>query len=481
MNRKIILCQENLVDIQVDAIVNTTNERLNEKAGISAKIIQRAGGDLAAECARVEGCHTGEAVITKGYLLPASYVIHTVGPRFSVKYQTAAENALHGCYRRCLEVLKENNLESIAFPLINTERKGYPKEPAAHIASRTVRRFLEKYGSTIHTVILCMETAEDLKIYERVLPLYFPRSVQEEQAVASLLPQDVGNDLGESVIQERQIRISAMPGLSADADVPVVDPNVLASRKRYFTANDASVASPHETARKSTDAEKKDFTAVQENPDDIRRKFDQSKSKDQLAKEEAERKYQYFLRKSKEEDLSDLAKYNFIYESGTDTSGRPVVVIVANKVPAATVDLERILLYMIKILDPIVEHDYTVLYCHTNIQSENKPPMKWLSQVYEIFNRKYKKNMKRLYVLHPSFWVKLVMFFVQPFVSKKVWIKIRQVKKVMDLYDELNPQTLQLPEDILKTDQEMNAADYAVQYRNTGDQSQQEQQQQEKL
>lgn len=69
-----------------------------------------AGPELAGECGRLEGCHTGEAVITKGYNLPAGYVIHTVGPRFSVKYQTAAENALHGCYRwvvwgvvRCLD------------------------------------------------------------------------------------------------------------------------------------------------------------------------------------------------------------------------------------------------------------------------------------------------------------------------------------------------------------------------------------------
>lgn len=456
LNAKVALWSGDIASLSVDAVVNTTNERLNDRTGVAGRIFARAGPDLAGECMQAEGCHTGEACITKGCDLPAPHVIHTVGPRFSVKYQTAAENALHGSYRRCLEVLKENGLESIAFPRVNTDKKGYPKEGAAHIAARTVRRFLERYGSTIHTVVFALESDEDMAIYRATLPLYFPRTPDEERVAAARLPDDVGNELGESVIPDRQIRISTLPGMGA-GPVPVAAAPAASASAVVAAAEAAGAVAPPPPAADP-------FSDMQDNPDDQRRKEDGAKSRAQLEREEAERRYAVYLRRAREEDLSDLDQYGFIYTSGVDELGRDVVVFVASQLPAKAVDLDRILLYLIRFLDPIVQRDYVIVYFHTNIQAENKPPLAWLKEIYSVFDRKYKKNLKRLFIVHPSWWVKVVLFFVSPFISSKFWKKLKKVDKLLDLYEDIDAQTLRVPQAIVAYDQEVHRGDYAAVY-----------------
>lgn len=95
--------------------------------------------------------------------------------------------------------------------MINSEKRGYPPENGAHIAIRTVRRFLERFGEDIDLVIFCMDRDEDIVLYSSVLPLYFPRSSEEQSKVSELLPADTGNETGETVIEERKIRINATP------------------------------------------------------------------------------------------------------------------------------------------------------------------------------------------------------------------------------------------------------------------------------
>jgi O-acetyl-ADP-ribose deacetylase (regulator of RNase III) len=124
------------VDLAVDAIVNSTDENMTSNAGISGIILERGGDGLIEEIKKCEICRTGEVRITKGHNLPSKNVIHTVGPRYHEKYRTAAENALHNCYRNSLVLLKENKLRTIAFTVIHSERKGYPPEIGAHIVIR---------------------------------------------------------------------------------------------------------------------------------------------------------------------------------------------------------------------------------------------------------------------------------------------------------------------------------------------------------
>lgn len=193
--------------------MNPTNESLNSKSGVCFDILAAGGAELARELALLDGCKTGGAKVTKAHgTLACKCVIHTVGPRFNVKYITAAENALHNCYRNALHCLREEHLRHIAFSAVHSQRKGYPPDVGAHIACRTIRRYLEHHADAIGTVVLCMVEGEvNFGVYRSVLPLYFPRTDAELAAARAQLPPDCGDEWGETQIAERQIRIDVAP------------------------------------------------------------------------------------------------------------------------------------------------------------------------------------------------------------------------------------------------------------------------------
>jgi len=114
--------------------------------------------------------------------------------------------------------------------VVNSQKRGYPAEPGCHIAVRTVRRFLENWGKDIDTIIFCVANTTDFNMYSRLLPLYCPRNKMELLLSKEELPRDVGNEFGETVIEERKIRISAFPGgvvSSSVVDAPLISPTVV--------------------------------------------------------------------------------------------------------------------------------------------------------------------------------------------------------------------------------------------------------------
>ena len=158
LNKKIVLLEHDICELEVDVIVHSTNEQLNDvNSPVALRILETGGDELALELAHEapNGCKTGEAIMTKACNLPARRMIHTVGPRYNEKYVNAAENALHGCYRTCLSILIENKLRSIAFPCIYTKGKNYPRQEGAHVALRTVRRYLEHFPDRVDLIIFC--------------------------------------------------------------------------------------------------------------------------------------------------------------------------------------------------------------------------------------------------------------------------------------------------------------------------------------
>jgi O-acetyl-ADP-ribose deacetylase (regulator of RNase III) len=166
-HERITVVQGDLTKQKVDAIVNAANSSLQGGGGVDGAIHRAAGRGLLDECRTLGGCATGEAKITKGYRLPAKYVIHTVGPVWGGGTR-GEDESLASCYRRSLEVAVENGVKTIAFPCISTGVYGFPQERAANIAVREVREFLGKNQSIEKVVFVCF-LGRDFQLYSELL------------------------------------------------------------------------------------------------------------------------------------------------------------------------------------------------------------------------------------------------------------------------------------------------------------------------
>ena len=165
MTGKINILQGDITKVEVDAIVNAANRALSGGGGVDGAIHRAAGPSLLKACRQLGMCETGQAKITPGFNLPASYVIHAVGPVWYGGHQDEAR-LLTSCYQASLKLAVENGVKRIAFPAISCGAYGYPVDEASEIAIETMKTFLEQ-DEVIEEILLVLYDRKTYQAYLR--------------------------------------------------------------------------------------------------------------------------------------------------------------------------------------------------------------------------------------------------------------------------------------------------------------------------
>lgn len=156
MNSRLSIIQGDITEQAVDAIVNAANNSLLGGGGVDGAIHRAAGPKLLDECRKLGGCKTGDAKITKGYNLPAQYVIHTVGPVWQGGTQ-GEDELLASCYRSCFSLTRKYDIKTLAFPSISTGVYRFPIERASRIALKEIHHELTANTALGRVIIVCFD------------------------------------------------------------------------------------------------------------------------------------------------------------------------------------------------------------------------------------------------------------------------------------------------------------------------------------
>ncbi len=167
MRKRLTVYEGDITELPIDVIVNAANSTLLGGAGVDGAIHEAAGPKLREECEQIGGCPTGEARLTKGYALPARWVIHTVGPIWQGGSFNEA-SLLEDCYRNSLNIAEEHHFNKIAFPSISTGSYGYPVEMAAVIAVNVCKFFIDSSEIIEEIIFACFDRLT-ASIYEELI------------------------------------------------------------------------------------------------------------------------------------------------------------------------------------------------------------------------------------------------------------------------------------------------------------------------
>ncbi|PIQ27304.1 O-acetyl-ADP-ribose deacetylase [bacterium (Candidatus Blackallbacteria) CG17_big_fil_post_rev_8_21_14_2_50_48_46] len=169
---RILILQDDITRLQVDAIVNAANSTLLGGGGVDGAIHRAAGPELLAECRQLNGCPTGQAKITRGYRLPAAWVIHTVGPIWQGG-QAGEPEVLKQAYLNCLSLAASHQLKSLAFPAISTGAYGYPLKAATQLALETVAAYLKQFVWPEQVIFVCFDALSLTTYREKLAEMAF--------------------------------------------------------------------------------------------------------------------------------------------------------------------------------------------------------------------------------------------------------------------------------------------------------------------
>eukprot|EP00045_Choanoeca_perplexa_P008770 m.82487 g.82487 ORF g.82487 m.82487 type:complete len:495 (+) comp14615_c0_seq2:77-1561(+) len=427
LNRKLCLWQGEPEQLEIEGLVNANTENFTELSPRTNAVMLSAGPELQNDSAGLRACRTGDVHVTDGYQLAARYLIHTVGPRYNAKYKTAADSALYNCYRNVLESMLEHKISTLGLVTIHNYNRDYPIAEGGHLALRVVRRFLERFADKVDTIVLICNDLE-YQQYKTLLPIYFPRTTAEEGAAARLVPDDIGNEFGEPVIDERNIRIATALGQSEDDERAVIE---------------------------DVDFDARAFATMSADFDKARLNKLKHHSPQPTNKQERDRAlYQTYLRSAPHTDFSELQERKLVHIGGEDHAGARVLVFTGRQFRAHEQQPELLLHYLISVMDPVVKGDYTIVYLHTQVTGEQRPDTTLFKRLAELADDRYMSNLSRIFVVHPSWWTKVTAWFVGTFaLPAHVKEKITYIDSLQQLYDYVTESNLQPPKFVLEWDQ----------------------------
>jgi len=166
------------------------------------------------------------------------------------------------------------------------------------------------------------------------------------------------------------------------------------------------------------------------------------------------------VRRSKEEDLTEVEKSGCLYQAGIDKQGRPVIVFIGKWFKPDSVTLEQALLYLIRTIDPVVERDYSVVYFCAKTSSENLISYWWLKEIYSQLPYHYRKNLKAFYTVHPSLWTRVTTWWFSTFLAPAIKHKIHNIHEVKELDSVINSTEFDIPMFIQEYDMSINGLRY---------------------
>jgi len=303
--------------------------------------------------------------------------------------------------------------------------------------------------------VFCTTSSSDTEIYKRLLPLYFPRDKQEEEIAISKLPADVGDENGETVIDERKIRIRPLPAGAIDRtvtstplDLPLSDPGSALKRGSFKLD---SYLDPS-------------FMSIIKDPD-MRRKEQWEKSAQahkgfnyarllgygdlgcpSLSAAEEYSLHSRYLAKANSLNLSEIAEMKIIYRGGVDIEGRPVMVVVGAHFLLRCLDLERFVLHVVKEFEPLIQKPYTIVYLHSAASLQPQPDLGFMKRLQQILGRKHQRNLHAIYILHPSLGLRTAVLAMQMFVDGEVWKKVVYVDRLVQLFKYIPREQLTMPD-----------------------------------